>query len=269
VLHFQDLGLSPVAFSIGPFALRWYALSYLAMLLLGWWYMRRLIGRSGAPLTATHIDDLVTFITIGVIAGGRLGFALFYDRALFGDPLALLSVWHGGMSFHGGFLGVVIAVIAFTRRHRLDTVRVLDYLACATPFGLILVRLANFVNGELWGRPTTLPWGMTFPGAGDDLPRHPSQLYQAGLEGVLMMVLLSWLFWRTDARLHRGRLMGAGLALYASARFTLEFVRQPDRGLEHLGWGLTMGQTLSLPMALTGLYFLWASQTPARSIAAH
>lgn len=269
-MHFEDLGLSPIALSIGPLALRWYALSYLAMLLLGWWYMRRLIVRSGAPLTAAHVDELVTFVTIGVVVGGRLGFALFYDRALFGSVTALLSAWNGGMSFHGGFLGVVIAVLLFTRRHRLDTVRVLDYLACAAPFGLILVRVANFVNGELWGRPTTVPWGMTFPGAGDNVPRHPSQLYEAGLEGCAMMLLLWWLFWQTDARLHRGRLMGAALVLYGVARFMLERVRQPDRGLEHLGWGLTMGQTLSLPMAVAGCYFLWASTTrPPRNMLPH
>lgn len=269
MLHFQDLGLSPVALTVGPFALRWYALSYMAMLLLGWWYMRRLVARGGAPLTTTHVDDLVTYVTIGVVAGGRLGFALFYDRTLFGDPLALLSVWNGGMSFHGGFLGVLCAVFVFTWRCHLDTVRVLDYLACAAPFGMILVRIANFVNGELWGRPTNLPWGMTFPGAGDDLPRHPSQLYEAGLEGGLMMIVLWWLFWRTDARLHRGRLMGTALILYGAARFALEFVRQPDRGLEHLGWGLTMGQTLSLPMFATGLYVLWIGANAPRQALPH
>ena len=160
------------------------------------------------------------------------------------------------MSFHGGLIGVIVAIWLFCRVQRFETLRVCDYVACTTPFGLILVRLANFANGELWGRPTDLPWGMIFPGAGDNVARHPSQLYEAVLEGLLMMAVLVYLFWRTDARLRPGRLLGTGLVIYGAARFLIEFVRQPDAGLEHLPWGLTMGQMLSAPMLVAGLYFL-------------
>lgn len=263
-LRWQDLGLSPVAFHIGPFDIRWYALSYLAMIGLGWWYMRRLIARPGAPMTLQHVDDLVFYLTIGVIAGGRLGYSLFYKPDMWGDPMQVLKLWEGGMSFHGGLIGVLVALGIFSWRHGLNMVRVCDYVACATPFGLVLVRIANFINGELWERPTSLPWGMVFPDAGDGLPRHPSQLYEAGLEGLTMMVVLFLMFWFTDARNRPGRLMGIGLLIYGTARFLLELVRQPDRGLEHLWWGLTMGQTLSLPIVAAGLYFAFRP-LPVRS----
>ena len=253
--RWQDLGLSPVAFHLGPFDIRWYALSYLAMIGLGWWYLRKLVAQPGAPMTRQHVDDLLFYLTIGVIAGGRLGYTLFYKPEIWGGPLQVLKLWEGGMSFHGGLIGVLVALGIFTWKHGLNMVRVCDYVACATPFGLVLVRIANFINGELWGRPTTLPWGMVFPGAGDDLPRHPSQLYEAGLEGLVMGIVLFWLFWFTNARNRPGRLLGTGLLIYGTARFLLEFVRQPDKGLEHLWWGLTMGQTLSLPILAAGLYF--------------
>ena len=253
--RWQDLGLSPVAFHLGPLDIRWYALSYLAMIGLGWWYLRKLVAQPGAPMTRPHVDDLVFYLTIGVIAGGRLGYSLFYKPEIWGDPLQVLKLWEGGMSFHGGLIGVLVALGIFTWKHGLNMVRVCDYVACATPFGLVLVRIANFINGELWGRPTTLPWGLVFPGAGDDLPRHPSQLYEAGLEGLVMGIVLFWLFWFTNARNRPGRLLGTGLLIYGTARFLLEFVRQPDKGLEHLWWGLTMGQTLSLPILAAGLYF--------------
>jgi phosphatidylglycerol:prolipoprotein diacylglycerol transferase len=215
----------------------------------------QLIARTDAPMTRQHVDDLVFYLTIGVIAGGRLGYSLFYKPDMWGDPVQVLKLWEGGMSFHGGLIGVLVALGIFSWRYGLNMVRVCDYVACATPFGLVLVRIANFINGELWGRPTSLAWGMVFPGAGDDLPRHPSQLYEAGLEGLTMMIVLFVLFWFTDARNRPGRLMGVGLLIYGTARFLLEFARQPDRGLEHLWWGLTMGQTLSLPIVVAGLYF--------------
>ena len=175
---------------------------------------------------------------------------------MWSDPLDLLKLWQGGMSLHGGFLGVILGLWLLTRRHGLSLLRVCDYVACAAPFGLILVRLANFVNGELWGRPSSLPWAMIFPGTQDNIPRHPSQLYEAALEGGLTMIVLVYLFWRTDARLRPGRLFGTSLSIYGTAKFLLEFLRQPDAGLEHLWWGLTMGQTLSLPMILVGLWLL-------------
>jgi len=255
-IRYDQLHLSPVALDFGLFQLRWYALSYIAMILLGWWYLLKLVAQPGAPMTRRHVDDLVFSITLGVILGGRLGYSLFYRPDMWSHPIDVLKLWEGGMSFHGGFLGVVLALWLFTRRHGLSMLRVCDYVACATPFGLILVRLANFVNGELWGRPSTLPWAVIFPGTHDDIPRHPSQLYEAALEGVLMMIVLVYLFWRTDARLRPGRLLGTGLTIYGTARFLLEFVRQPDAGLDHLWWGLTMGQTLSLPMILVGVIIL-------------
>jgi phosphatidylglycerol:prolipoprotein diacylglycerol transferase len=270
-LNFADLGLSPVALDLGgPFVLRWYALSFLAMLALGWWYLRRLVARPGAPMTRAQVDDALFYVGLGVIVGGRLGYSLFYQPAIWLRPWQVFELWNGGMSFHGGLVGVLVALWLFARRNRLDLLRVLDYVACAAPFGMILVRLANFVNGELWGRPSNLPWAMVFPGSGDGVPRHPSQLYEAALEGGLLMVVLVWLFWRTDARNRPGCLAGTGLLLYGVARFLLEFTRQPDKGLEHLAWGLTMGQTLCVPMILAGAWLLIRSSrshAPALAVA--
>lgn len=263
-LYWTDLGLSPIALHLAPIAIRWYAISYLAMILLGWWYLRILVRQRDAPMTAEQVDDLVPAVALGVILGGRLGYAIFYRPDMWRHPLDVLKLWEGGMSFHGGLIGLLMALALFARRHRIDLIRLCDYVACATPFGLILVRLANFVNGELWGRPTGRPWGMVFPGAGDTLPRHPSQLYEAGLEGGVMLVVLGVLFWRSDARRRPGLLLGIGLLLYGLARFSLEWVRQPDRGLEHLWWGLTMGQTLSVPILAGGAYMTWRSAVAAR-----
>jgi len=255
-IRWDQLHLSPVALDLGVVQLRWYALSYMAMLLIGWWFVLKLVKKPGAPMTGPQVDSLVIWITIGVIAGGRLGWCLFYNPGIWATPLDVLKLWQGGMSFHGGFIGVIVALWLFCRRHKLSLLRVGDYVGCAAPFGLFLVRLANFANGELWGRPTDLPWGMIFPGAHDNVPRHPSQLYEAVLEGLVMALVLWTLFFRTDARYRPGRLMGTGLIIYGSARFLLEFVRQPDAGLEHLPWGLTMGQTLSAPMLIAGIYLL-------------
>ncbi len=254
-IRYDQLPLSPVAWDFGLFQLRWYALSYIAMIALGWWYLRRMLRQSSAPMAERHVDDLVFYLTLGIILGGRLGYCLFYRPEIWRDPLDVLKLWQGGMSLHGGFLGVIVSLIVFTRRHRLSLLRVCDYVACATPFGLVLVRIANFVNGELWGRPSSLPWAVIFPGTQDGIPRHPSQLYEAAIEGGVTMIVLAYLFWRTDARLRPGRLLGTGLILYGTARFLLEFVRQPDAGLDHLWWGLTMGQTLSVPMIVAGIWF--------------
>ncbi len=255
-LHFSALGLSPVALDLGFFQIRWYSLGYIAGILVGWWYLMKLVDRPGAPMARRHADDFVTWATIGILLGGRLGYVLFYrPDYYFAHPGEIMRLWEGGMSFHGGVIGTSLAIILFSRRHGLNWLRVHDYVACATPFGLFFVRLANFVNGELWGRPTALPWGMVFPGA-DDLPRHPSQLYEAGLEGIGLFCLLAFLFWRTDARYQPGRLVGTFLLGYGASRFLLEFVRQPDAGLEHLAWGLSMGQTLTVPMLLGGAWLV-------------
>jgi phosphatidylglycerol:prolipoprotein diacylglycerol transferase len=263
-IRYDQLHLFPVALDLGLFQLRWYAISYIAMIALGWWYLRTMLRRSGAPMAAGHVDDLVFSLTLGIIIGGRLGYCLFYRPEIWRAPLDVLKLWQGGMSLHGGFLGVIVSLILFARRHRLRLLRVCDYVACATPFGLVLVRIANFVNGELWGRPSSLPWAVIFPGTQDGIPRHPSQLYEAVLEGGLSMIVLAYLFWRTDARLRPGHLLGAGLILYGTARVLLEFVRQPDAGLDHLWWGLTMGQTLSVPMIGAGIWFYARSLSRSR-----
>lgn len=257
--NWADLHLSPVALDLKFFQLRWYSIAYLAGILLGWWYLTKLLDGPGAPLARRHADDLIPYATLGIIVGGRLGYALFYKPELLTDPAQLIRLWEGGMSLHGGLAGTIIAIWLFCRKHQLNMLRVCDYIACVTPLGLLFGRLANFVNGELWGRPATVPWAMVFPQSGTLEPRHPSQLYEAGLEGVVMLAILSALFWRTDARYQPGRLVGTGLVLYGIFRALLERVRQPDAGLEHLSWGLTMGQTLSLPMVLLGLYLVVTS----------
>lgn len=259
-IRFTDLGLSPIALDLGFFQLRWYSLGYIGGIVIGWWYLSKLLKQPGAPMAQRHADDFVFYGTLGIILGGRLGYVLFYKPEMFANPADILKVWEGGMSFHGGLIGLSLAVIFFAWRNKLDLMRVLDYVGCMTPFGEFLVRLTNFVNGELWGRPTSLPWAVIFPGTGDNIPRHPSQLYEAGLEGIGLFILLWLLFWKTEARYYPGRLAGAGLTYYAVVRLLLENVREPDKGLENLWWGLTMGQTLSVPVLLVGLWLLLGSK---------
>lgn len=267
--------IDPVWFTIPlPFAdagipIRWYSLAYIAGILLAWRYMLRLIALPGAPMARRHADDLVTWCTLGVILGGRLGYVLFYDFARFFGPegklIDIVRLWEGGMSFHGGALGVSVALFLYCRQQKLSWLRVHDYIACTVPFGLFFGRLANFINGELWGRVSDVPWAMIFPGAGP-LPRHPSQLYEAVLEGLVLFALLWWLFWRTDARLRPGRLVGAFMAGYGCFRFLVEFVREPDAQLSAFAaaTGLSMGQWLCLPMIALGLvFFLRAGRRPA------
>jgi phosphatidylglycerol:prolipoprotein diacylglycerol transferase len=254
-VHFTDLGLKPTLFE-WPFPLRWYSLAYLTGILVGWWYLMKLIDRPGAPMARRHADDMVFYATLGIILGGRLGYVLFYrPEFYFHDPIQIVRLWDGGMSFHGGVIGTSLGILWMARKHKLDWLRVHDYVACCVPFGLFFGRLANFVNGELWGRPTNVPWAIVFPNGGE-VPRHPSQLYEAGLEGILLFTILWFLFWKTDARYQPGKLVGAFLMVYGLSRFSLEFVRQPDLGLEHLPWGLTMGQTLTVPMVLGGAWLI-------------
>jgi len=255
-IRWTDLGLDPVALKLGWFELRWYSLGYLTGIILGWWYLLRLLREPGAPMARRHADDMVFYATLGVILGGRLGYVLFYRPAdYFANPIEIVRLWDGGMSFHGGMIGVTLGILYMAWRQKLDWLRVHDYVACCTPFGLFLVRLANFVNAELWGRPTDLPWGMVFPNGGE-VARHPSQLYEAGLEGILLFAILWFMFWKTRARYQPGKLVGTFILVYGISRFLVELVRQPDQGLEHLSWGLSMGQTLSLPMILGGLYLV-------------
>lgn len=254
-LHFDSLGLSPIALDLGFLQIRWYSLAYIAGIVLGWWYLLKLLDRPGAPMARRHADDLVFYATLGILIGGRTAYVLFYKPSLLANPLDALKLWEGGMSFHGGVIGVTLGIIYLARKNGLNWLRIHDYVACCVPFGLFFGRLANFVNGELWGRVTDVPWAIVFPRAGD-LPRHPSQLYEAGLEGVVLFLVLAFMFWRTDARYQPGKLVGTFLLGYGLSRFSLELVRAPDAGLEHLSWGLTMGQTLTVPMLIGGVYLI-------------
>jgi phosphatidylglycerol:prolipoprotein diacylglycerol transferase len=248
--------IDPVLIQIGPFALRWYALAYIAGIVGGWLWMRRLAQLPTPVATRAQVDDLVGWVTLGIILGGRLGYVLFYRPSDYlSAPWEALFVWQGGMAFHGGALGVIIAVLWFCRRQGLDALALGDRVATVVPIGLFLGRLANFVNGELWGRVTDQPWGMVFP-AGGPLPRHPSQLYQAFLEGICLLVLLQILLRIPGPRARRGFITGAFLAGYGVARSIGELFRQPDPFLGFLAFGLTMGQLLSFPMIAAGLFLM-------------
>ncbi len=255
----ESLGLSPVALDLGFFTLKWYSLAYLGGILLGYWHLSRMIKAPGAPMAQRHADDVFFYATLGIILGGRLGYTIFYQPELWNNPLDVLKLWEGGMSFHGGLAGVVLAIAWVAWRNKLPFLRLCDYIAVCVPFGMLFGRLANFVNGELWGRvaEARVPWAMVFPGAGD-LPRHPSQLYQAGLEGALLIVVLLWLFWRTKARWRPGLLVGLFTLLIALGRFTAEFYREPDAQLAEFAarTGLSMGQWLTIPLMAVGLFFL-------------
>ena len=268
-IRFEDLGLtehSKIALDLGFFQLRWYSLAYLFGIIIGWWYLLKLLREPGAPMAKRHADDMVFYATLGIILGGRLGYVLFYRPGYYlENPLEIVQLWDGGMSFHGGVIGVSLGILWMARKHKLDWLRIHDYVACCIPFGLVLGRLANFVNAELWGRQTDLPWGIVFPNAGG-VARHPSQLYEAALEGIVLFVILWALFWKTRARWQPGRLVGAFILVYGISRFLVELVRQPDVGLENLSWGLSMGQTLSLPMILGGLYLVVTAPRRAQRV---
>ena len=255
--------IDPIALAIGPLAVRWYALAYMAGILLGWWYMLRLVRHSflwagdTPPARKIDVDDYIVWATLAIIVGGRLGYVLVYDLdVLRSNPLAVLEVWRGGMSFHGGLLGVALATLVFCRRRKIALMPFADLVAAAAPFGLFFGRIANFINAELWGRPTTVPWGIVFPGAGD-LPRHPSQLYEAALEGVVLFVILRCATYRFKAFKRPGIVTGLFLAGYALARMGVEYLaREPDAHMPVLPFGLTTGLLLSLPMLLIGLWLI-------------
>ncbi|MDA1101102.1 MAG: prolipoprotein diacylglyceryl transferase [Proteobacteria bacterium] len=255
--------IDPILLQLGPFAIRWYALAYIAGLLLGWRYMLRLNSKRAYLTTSDVIDDLLTWAIVGVILGGRLGYVLFYNLPYYSaNPLQALAVWQGGMSFHGGLLGVTVAMIWFARRRKLELLHLSDLVSCAVPLGLFFGRIANFINGELFGRAADLPWAVIFPHAGPE-PRHPSQLYEAAMEGIVLFILLAWLAWRQgkQSALQRpGLLTGVFLCGYALARALVELVRQPDVQIGLLPFGTTMGQLLSLPMLLGGLYLIWQAR---------
>lgn len=284
LIPFPDI--SPEVFSISLFgldlALRWYALAYIVGIVLGWRLVVRAVTQpalwraSGPALTPAQIEDLLTWVILGVILGGRLGYVLFYQPAYYlQNPSEILAVWQGGMAFHGGLLGVICAGFIYTWRYQIARLGAADIMALGVPPGLLLGRLANFTNAELWGRPTDMPWGVAFPGqAAQNCPdvagicaRHPSQLYEAGLEGLALGLLLIWLVWRRGALKTPGLIAGTFFAGYGAARFFVEFFRQPDAqfvsagnplGLAwHMGgWGLTMGQILCVPMIVLGVWLI-------------
>jgi phosphatidylglycerol:prolipoprotein diacylglycerol transferase len=263
-IDFTSLGLDPVALDLGILELRWYSLAYLAGIFLGYWYLLRLIRQPGAPMARRHADDLVFYASLGVILGGRLGYVLFYRPGFYlENPLEIVKLWDGGMSFHGGVIGTSIGIMYLAWKEKLQWLRLHDYVACVVPIGLFTGRLANFVNAELWGAPTTVPWAVRFPEVIGGIvtlgpPRHPSQLYEAALEGVLLFAILAFMFWRTRARYQPGMLVGAFLLGYGIFRFGVEFIREPDDHLRGFAeaTGLHMGQWLCVPMILGGLYLI-------------
>lgn len=254
-LYWLDLGLTR-GINLGVFTLRWYSLAYLAGIVLAYWHVSKTLKLPGAPMAQRHADDLFFYCTLGVILGGRLGYAVFYAPQLLTHPGELVKLWEGGMSFHGGLIGCTLAMAWVSWRARLPFLRVCDYVAVAVPFGLFFGRLANFVNGELWGRVATadVRWAMVFPDGGP-LPRHPSQLYEAGLEGLVLLTLLMTLFWTTRVRFRPGLLTGVFVGGYGLARFFVEYYREPDAQLEEFAarTGFSMGQWLTVPMILLGL----------------
>lgn len=255
--------IDPVLFEIGPVAIRWYALAYIAGLVLGWRYLIWLARQPGSLVKDIDADDFLVWATFAVILGGRLGYVIFYKPEYYlMNPAEILKTWQGGMSFHGGFLGVLLATVWFTRRRKVGFWAFIDLAAVVTPIGLFFGRLANFINSELWGRITDAPWGMVFPNGGPE-PRHPSQLYEAALEGLVLLAVLHWV-WRHDRwRLTPGVISGAFLIGYGLSRTVVEFFRQPDQHLGFLVGGATMGQWLSLPMVLAGVgLIVYARRVP-------
>jgi phosphatidylglycerol:prolipoprotein diacylglycerol transferase len=255
--------IDPVAIAVGPFAIRWYALAYILGIALGWLYARALIRATRpwggpAPMTVLQFDDFVLWVTLGIILGGRIGYVLFYNLPYFAaHPLEALEVWKGGMSFHGGFTGCVLAVLLFGRNRGIPVLSLGDITCTVGPIGIFLGRIANFINGELWGRTTDVPWGMVFP-TGGPLPRHPSQLYEATLEGIVLFVVLALLV-RAGALRRPGTIIGAFAIIYGLARITAEMFREPDPQLGFLYGGMTMGMLLSVPMIVAGIGFvMWA-----------
>lgn len=294
-LSFPDISSEAFSFTIFGFelALRWYALSYIVGIIIGWRLVVLTVRRAHlwpndtAPMDTKQVEDLATWVILGVILGGRLGFVLFYQPAYYlSHPSEILMVWQGGMSFHGGLIGVIIACVAFSRRNGIPWLQVADVLCMVTPVGLLLGRIANFTNAELWGRPTELPWGVVFPGAAAQdcagvavglCARHPSQLYEALLEGLILLAVLVYLAYRRGALKKVGSITGLFFVGYGLGRFVVEFVRQPDAqfvspgnplGLAwHMdGVGLTMGQILCIPMILFGIYMFVRARRMARGV---
>lgn len=268
--------IDPVIFSIGPLSVHWYGMAYVAGILFAWWYTRKLVttprlwGNDTPPMKPVDLDDLLVWAALGVVAGGRIGYVLFYDLARFIEvPGDIIKIWSGGMSFHGGALGVLVAMVLFARSRSIPVWPMIDTVAAAVPVGLLLGRIANFINGELWGRPTDASVAMIFPTDPEQLPRHPSQLYQAALEGLALFFVLLILVWAFRKLKTPGFVAGAFIAGYGVARIVVEFFRSPDAHIGYLagtGW-LTMGMVLSLPMVLAGLWIMASARGRAQAAA--
>lgn len=281
-IQWVDLGLKP-GIELGFFTLRYYSLAYLIGVIFAYWHVSVMLKQPGAPMAQVHADDLFFYCTLGVIIGGRLGYAAFYTGGETGIPSAftdfsgdglvswrLLRLWDGGMAFHGGLMGVTAAMLWVSWKNKLNFLRVADYVAVPVPLGMLLGRLANFINGELWGRASDVPWAMVFPAA-DLQARHPSQLYQAGLEGLLLLIVMMLLFWKTRARYRPGLLVGVFTVGIGAARFINEFFREPDAQLADFAvrTGLSMGQWLTIPLILAGLIVVaYALKRPMQGSAA-
>ncbi|PZM13781.1 prolipoprotein diacylglyceryl transferase [Rhizobium tubonense] len=254
--------IDPIAFSLGPLAIHWYGLAYVAGILLGWAYARRVVNQGRlwrgdtAPMTVAHLDDFIVWVALGIVLGGRIGYILFYDlQAVIENPIRALEIWNGGMSFHGGLIGTTIAMILFAQRSKIPVWSLFDIVAAVVPIGLFFGRIANFVNGELWGRISDAPWAMVFP-TGGPFTRHPSQLYEAGLEGIVLFLVLALMTYRFLALKTPGTITGVFVIGYALSRIFVEFFREPDAQLGYLlgtNW-LTMGMVLSSPMILLGIW---------------
>jgi len=260
ILPFPNI--DPVAFAIGPLAVHWYGLAYVAGIMIGWLYARKLIDRptlwkgDAAPMTKTHLDDFLVWIAVGIVVGGRTGYVLFYDLpVMLENPIRIIQIWNGGMSFHGGLMGAIVAMILFARKNTIPVWSMFDIIAAVVPIGLLFGRIANFINGELWGRLSSVPWAIVFP-TGGPFARHPSQLYEAALEGIVLLLLLASLIFGIKAFKTPGLIAGIFVMGYGLSRIFVEFFREPDAQLGYLlgtNW-LTMGMVLSSPMVLIGLW---------------
>ncbi|MGE6741652.1 prolipoprotein diacylglyceryl transferase [Allorhizobium pseudoryzae] len=259
--------IDPIAISIGPLAIHWYGLAYVVGIMLGWYYAKRMVARAelwpgaASPMSPEKLDDFLVWVAAGIVLGGRIGYILFYDLAAVVDnPIRAIEIWNGGMSFHGGLIGTTIAMILFARRNTIPVWSLFDTVATVAPFGLLFGRIANFINGELWGRITDVPWAFVFP-TGGPFARHPSQLYEAMLEGVVLLLVLRFMTHKMKALRQPGVVAGIFVCGYALSRIFVEFFREPDPQLGYLAFGwLTMGMVLSLPMFLIGLWAIWRAR---------
>ncbi len=248
--------ISPVIFSIGSFSLRWYALAYLVGIISAWLLIKKNIAKYNIGISSEQLDDIVFYSTLGIILGGRIGYVLCYGWKHFThNPLEIFAIWHGGMSFHGGLIGVIIGLLCFCHKYKFNFLKITDLVALYVPIGIFLGRIANFINDELWGRVSTVPWAVKFP-SGGYLPRHPSQLYEAITEGLLMFIILNFLWKKELVRTHYGIISSIFLIVYSISRICMEFFREPDAQIGFIINNITMGQLLSLPFLILGLYIL-------------